>query len=161
MLEENHKDLYQWFLLHQECLLIGDDEYAQQGFLAFADILKQHMDFENNYIFTEVCKLKAPSRWDMHVYRKEHEKIEKLLLNVQEQLQAYLSSSGRMKRLHLLELLEKQSTLRHVLEHHEQREEQDIFLQLTDDVLKPWQQVEQGLERQYKGLKQQLKQLLA
>lgn len=97
----------------------------------------------------------------MGVYRKEHDKIERLLVNVEEQLKQYLLETGRKKRLHLLELLEKQSTLRHMLEHHEQREEQDIFLHLTDDVLAPWQVIQQSLDNSYTPLKEQLKKLLA
>lgn len=160
-LAENHKDLYQWFLLHQECLLLSEDDLAQQAFAAFSDLLQQHIHFENTYVLAELTQLNAALRWPQSVYLKEHEKILKLLAAVNESLQRYSASQGRVKRLCLLELLEQQQTLRNVLEHHEEREEQDLLLALHSDAVK-----EQGYaaylqcELQHASLKQRLKAFL-
>ena len=49
-LQESHKDIMQWFLLHQECLLLGDDSQAKNAFEIFSDYLSQHMDFEDTLV---------------------------------------------------------------------------------------------------------------
>ena len=65
--------------------------------------------------------------WPVKVYRKEHDKIIDLMQKLQSLCHRYFESQGREKRLMCLELIEKQVTLRHVVEHHEQREEQDAL----------------------------------
>ncbi len=128
-LEASHADLNQWFIMHQECLLLANDLLANIAFSRFSQILQWHIDFENNYLlFGELS-----GRWTSKIYLKEHEKLLSMLHQCQQRLASYCQLSGRYKRLALLELLEEQSRFLHVMSHHEQREEQDLFLHLTDN----------------------------
>ncbi|NRB42425.1 MAG: hypothetical protein HRU20_28810 [Pseudomonadales bacterium] len=157
-LEESHKDLMQWFLMHQECLLLGDDSQAQTAFLAFSDFLQTHLQFENSY----VLKTAEDLRWPLKVYQKEHDKLLLMLNKIARLLNAYYPLQGRKKRLALLEVLGYQGSFLHVMEHHEEREEQDLFLQLDDDpaAFKAWQDCEMQLQR-YDEDKVRLKRYLA
>lgn len=159
-LEDNHKDLYQWFLLHQECLLIADDEKARQAYKAFDDFLRQHIQFENEYLLSDLASTDfSQLRWQPNVYLKEHDKVLDLLTNVQVMLHQYFEAKGRIKRLLLLELLEWEGRMRHVIEHHEQREEQDLFLHIADQH-EQWFNLYEPLRLQHEPLRQVLKALL-
>lgn len=158
-LEESHKDLYQWFLLHQECLLLHNDADAQLAFLAFTEYLHAHLEFENQHLLNSVVMTKMPLRWAIPVYEKEHEKLQKMLAKLAMYLQHYYALTGRDKRLALLVLLDEEQTLRHVMEHHEQREEQDLFLHLPDSVVanEEWRDINAMLDNKYSVLKKRLK----
>ncbi len=52
VLRDNHQDLYQWFLFHQECLLLNHEEYAAQCLHVFQSLLKAHIDFENQQLLS-------------------------------------------------------------------------------------------------------------
>lgn len=165
---ESHKDLHQWFLLHQECLLLGYDEHACKTLDVFADYLHQHIDFENNALLplfnldSVVDEAEAIAlRWQPGVYLKEHKKLLTILQKQQQQLRAYIKLQGRRKRLALLEVLDAESTFIHVMEHHEQREEQDLFVQMQilelDSIGLEWQKVDVELDEKYRDYKNQLK----
>lgn len=162
-LEESHKDLHQWFLLHQECLLLqnNENEYAQQAFSVFADFLQQHLQFENAVLLPVLHH--ADLRWGIHVYAKEHEKMQKMLRDVETLLQHFCRLQGREKRLALLDMLDKEQSFYHLMEHHEQREEQDLFLhleKLESSAIRQWLLVEEALHKRHDSFKQHLKQFL-
>lgn len=165
-LQSSHEDLQQWFLLHQECLLLGNDPLAMQALHAFADYLNQHIHFENHTLFTAIADSAGTLRWPLPVYHKEHDKLQKMLQGLQQRTGQYQGFTGRYKRLALLELLDEQQRFRHVMEHHEQREEQDLFLlinQLPEHLflLEQWQQIDRQLLQQFAPLRQSLKAILA
>lgn len=164
-LQESHKDLTQWFLLHQECLLLRDDESSKKAFNVFSDYLNRHIQFENEVVLVSMQSVEDSLRWKVHLYKKEHDKIEKLLVKLEEKLSQYYQLQGRRKRLALLEVLDDEQSFKHVMEHHEQREEDDLFLHLDsvlkEDATEQWLEVNLKLEIQYKDLKHSLKTLLA
>lgn len=126
---EHHKSLYQWFLLHQEGLLTHHIVMAQKAWRVFEGGLRLHLELENEYLFSSTSNVLQTGelRWSKHVYLKEHDKVLKLLDQLSEMLLEFYDFEGRKKRLALLEVLEKQMTFRHVLEHHEEREEMDAL----------------------------------
>lgn len=160
LLTKSHRDLRRWFLFHQECLLLGQDHLAEQCFVAFADYLKAHLQFEDNNLFPLLEKQGLNSRWPLLVYSKEHEKIIALLNKNRDLLADYTKMQGREKRLALLTLLDNQRSFNNVMEHHEEREEMDLFLLLngfdTAALSLQWQQIEQALEQQYKNIDQRI-----
>ena len=145
-LEENHKDIHQWFLMHQECLLLGHGHYAQASLEAFTELLTAHMAFENSHLLASGAETEfGRMRWAASVYLHEHEKILQLVAAVERLFSRWHAEErSRSRRLLLLELLERQLTLRHVIEHHEQREEQDLF-ELIAETSAEWRQVEELL----------------
>ena len=161
-LQESHKDLHQWFLMHQECLLLNYDEQAGIALEIFAETLHAHIHFENSYLLSSTQQLEL--RWLPTVYLKEHEKLLQMLGQLIERLKSYTQLQGRKKRLALLEVLDSEQTLLHVMEHHEEREEQDLFVQMlnieTEGVLPEWLTIEAELQGKHQVFKEQLKQLL-
>lgn len=132
ILEESHKDLYQWFLMHQECLLLQHDEHASACWQAFIACLRHHLEFENQYLLVDGVVDTSTLRWGLIIYQKEHDKVLQKLNELTELFEYYLKQQGRVKRITVLELMEKQVTFRHLLEHHETREEEDLFKQLPE-----------------------------
>lgn len=159
VLTDNHSDIRQWHLLHQECLLLGLDQQAQQSFSAFIAVLRLHIQFENEHLLYQPEAVDSDSlRFALVVYQKEHDKILQLLQQLETDVAQYLQAKGRVKRMLLLDLLEKHFRLAGVLEHHEQREEEDLFLQINHLPLqKLWQQTYAPLEAKLLPFKQQLK----
>lgn len=160
-LEENHKDIYQWFLMHQECLLLGHGHYAQASLEVFTQLLEAHVAFENSHLLSSGAGTDfGRMRWAASVYRQEHEKILQLAGAVECLFTRWHAEErSRTKRLLLLELLERQLTLRHVIEHHEQREEQDLFGFIVEDSAQ-WRQIE-GLLAGYTVLKREISEFLS
>lgn len=151
LLEQSHKKLRQLFVMQQECLLLAEDHWAVLLMSAFADYLRAHLLFENEKVFTLFVGREAGAlRWQVLVYQKEHEKLLQLVNKNQQFLLSYVQLKGREKRLALLELLAMQNQLEHVLEHHEQREESDMFQVLSaqntehlEHLAEQWQAKEQ------------------
>ena len=163
LLEESHKDLHQWFLMHQECLLIHREKECMLAWQAFAEFLAQHLAFENATVIPGVQAMGVTLRWDFVVYTKEHEKLQAMVVDMQEMLDDYNRMQGRTKRLGLLSLLDRQQSLYHVMEHHEEREEKDLFTHLEAldaSAINVWQKKEKELFAQFGPLKEQLKVLL-
>ena len=127
---EHHKDLYQWFLLHQEALLCDELILAGEAWQHFESGLRLHIALENEHLFSDNYSVLELDKltWGVHVYQKEHNKIEDLLDKLSDMLLMFKKITGRKKRLALLGLLEKQISFRQVLEHHEEREERDALL---------------------------------
>ena len=166
-ISEQHKDLFQWFLLHQEALLLNEDDLALASWRAFAEGLKAHIHIENALLFSDDYFQHDTWRWPANIYRKEHEKILKLLTVLTSREESYAKLTGRIKRLALLELLESQVQLRHVVEHHEEREEMDALTQLVlldgvneNDVMHAWQAAQEW-QLNHAALLQDLKQRFA
>lgn len=163
-LQESHKDLTQWFLLHQECLLLNNDEFANKAFAAFSEYLQHHIEFENNIILTAMQPFEDRLRWKLHLYKKEHDKIEQLLGKLDSKLTQYYQMQDRRKRLALLAILESEQLLKHVMEHHEQREEDDLFIYfeelLSENITMQWLTINQQLTERHDEFKQFLKQFL-
>jgi hypothetical protein len=161
-LEESHKDLHQWFLLHQECLLLQNDDYARDAIGVFSTYLYRHIEFENTFVLPAIG-FSDLLHWSVTVYEKEHEKLIRMLDGIQQMLARYYLFSGREKRLALLELLEKEQSFLRVMEHHEQREGQDLFdhlPQLDASVHEQWLQVQETLFLSSDELKQSIKKYL-
>lgn len=166
-LEISHRKLRQLFLMQQECLLLAEDEKAWQLMTVFADYLKAHLLFEEQHLFSLFSdSTKQVLRWQPLVYQKEHEKLLQLLAKNIAMLQSYSKLVGREKRLALLELLAKQNQFEHVLEHHEQREESDLFpalteLQTTEQLNQHWLAIEQDCLASHQIMIKQISQELA
>ncbi len=133
-IEEHHKSLYQWFLFHQESLLCQQDDMAAKAWQVFCEGLRLHIELENTYLFSSQSVLvqEGSLNWPLKVYLKEHDKILDLMRKIDSLSDVYFESTGRKKRLLCLELIEKQVTFRHVLEHHEEREELDVLQNIQD-----------------------------
>lgn len=162
-LQESHQDLQRWFLYHQECLLLAHDNFARQSLAAFSEYLTTHLRFENQQLlpcFSDNSLL----QWPVTVYVKEHEKLLSMLANIEALLQDYVSFVGRKKRLALLTLLDVEQAFCHVMEHHEQREEKDLFVHINmqqADLFSQWHALEMQLQQRHAAFQHELESFLA
>jgi len=158
-LEESHKDLFQWFLFLQESLLLANDKHAKKAFEVFSVFFQAHLAFENQYLLNSTSIEHEHLQWKPLVYQKEHEKLLRMLESLKDELLAYFQLSGRHKRLALLDVLANQQVFRRVMEHHELREEQDLFLHLEayESLSEKWSGINVQLHTQFAKDKDDLK----
>lgn len=161
LLEESHKDLHQWVLMHQEALLLRHENNARVALMGLSEYLHAHVNFENSHILSrddlDEC------RWPVRVYLKEHDKLLSLLDKNHQRFEHFCHLNGRAQRLYLIEYLDSLGSFYHVMEHHEQREEQDLFDRLPADeyIAATWQETESALIEKWRDEKERLKVWLA
>ena len=94
------------------------------------------MRAENRHLLPLLDACSAP-RWGGHVYRAEHDKLLALARSYAQTLDRACQdapSDAEGARRRALALIDAAHPLRHVLEHHEQREEQGMLLELSVDT---------------------------
>lgn len=128
-IQSAHLELNEMLLLHQEALLLLRLDDAARLLAAYERCLALHMRQEELRIFPRHAALAEQGRWSTELYLKEHEKLRQLLAAVGAGL-AEIRAGGldaRQLRRNVLALLEREKTLKGLLEHHEQREESAMF----------------------------------
>ena len=109
--------------------------------------LAQHIDIENTRLLPHVPE---GARWAVRVYRLEHERIALLAEEYQERVQAVVNQppqDAQAGREASLWLLDAAHALRHVLEHHHEREHTALAHELPLHVQQAaWQGVEADLD---------------
>ena len=136
-IDKQHQQLGELFVMHQEALLIQDIELALEIFYSYKALQVAHLTFENEHLLPELAKLND-TRWPHSLYLHEHNKVRDLLdkneLNLNQTQTLLESSSNKEYRRWLIELFEQQKSLKNVLEHHEQREEQGMLCELFEQL---------------------------
>jgi len=130
VLDHYHQRLENLFLCQQEALVEQRFELASQILTHYQALLSAHIQLENSLLLPLHEKVEKP-RWASSLYQREHEKILTLLARAIEKLNAAQSEEGRSLRRLVIELLDYQRTLKGVLEHHEQREQQGLVPELS------------------------------
>jgi len=146
-IETQHKDLFQCFLFFQEALMLNDRAVIAESWQAFHQGLLLHIKFEDECLFSQQYFSDEQWQWRCLVYQKEHQKIIKLLEGLDHKINHFLqldkeralaqfpqSSWSRVQRLMILALIEQSIQLRHVLEHHEEREEKDALIFIQEEL---------------------------
>lgn len=127
LLHHYHCYLQALFELQREALIERDGQLA----VAFADLHRQmlmcHVETEDALMLPLLAQLGKSVRWTPDVYLLEHRKIIKLSDRLIEQLR---SVDERLTRRQSLRLLDERHALMHLLEHHEQREEEAMVVEL-------------------------------
>jgi hypothetical protein len=138
IIHKQHLDLRELFALHQEALLQGHFDVALTCLSNYGACHQAHAKLEEAYLFPEFAKIKHQSKWDVSLYIKEHEKIERLFVKISEDVN-WLSEqnlSESQLRRNIIALLDKEKTFKGLTEHHEEREE-DALLKELDEQLEP------------------------
>jgi hemerythrin HHE cation binding domain-containing protein len=136
IISQQHLELRELFMRHQEALLQGDFEEAIECLNTFKIFLSAHMKIEENYLFPEFVKIERASKWDVSLYEKEHDKINQLYNNIAEDLE-WLSEqdlTDSQTRRNIIALLDKEKTLKGLNEHHEEREEEALLKELDEQL---------------------------
>lgn len=130
VLNHYHQQLESLFRYQQEAIVEQRFELASQILSHYQALLSAHIQLENSLLLPLHEKIEKP-RWASSLYQREHEKILTLLSRANEKLNAAQSEDTRSPRRRVIELLDYQRTIKGVLEHHEQREEQGLVPELS------------------------------
>lgn len=124
---------------HLLAVVAGDFSMALGRFQDWLQALQVHIELEETRLFPHIPE---DARWAARLYRLEHERI---LALARDQLRLLRQVAGNPPREvewvrnRSLDLLDAAHALRHLLEHHHQREEQalaqELPLALQQDVL--------------------------
>lgn len=137
-----HGRLAEVFALHQELLLCAQFEAAELSFESFVSFLNLHMEHEERVLFIAhdtLAEHGEPLRWPAKIYRAEHDKLRAMINRQRQQIKQLLAmseASASELRRQIITVIEYQRVFKNVLEHHEEREEMALLLEL-DRHLQP------------------------
>lgn len=123
-LRREHLQLERLFQRHQLALVTGSTRQAQRCLRRYRELLDAHTRIEDRLLET-VCRLGLATRWPVAAYRAEHRKLSALLDRLCGEIEAL--PDGALPAPRLIELIEREKTLKGVAEHHQAREEQDLY----------------------------------
>lgn len=136
LIHQQHQELQELFARHQEALLQGHLDVAEEWLTHFATCQKAHMQIEEGYLFPEFEKIERTTKWDVTLYEKEHAKINTLYQNIVDDLN-WLSEQDlteSQQRRNIIALLDKEKSLKGLNEHHEEREEEAMLKELDEQL---------------------------
>jgi iron-sulfur cluster repair protein YtfE (RIC family) len=128
-----HETLEALLAAHLDRVVAGDFAAALQRFDAFASRLRAHLRREEATLFPALAQHPAP-RWPLRVYQAEHDRLRLLLCRHRRRLEAPAAAAAEdpiRRRAEALALIDAIHPLRHVLEHHQQREHSGLFAELA------------------------------
>lgn len=96
---------------------------AAQRLLEYEQRLRAHIEFEERHLLPH-CR-GGRSRWAPEVYLAEHRRIEQLLRKALDRLAR--ASRSETTAAAIVALLDGEHTLKHVVEHHHEREEKGLL----------------------------------
>lgn len=136
LIHQQHLELRELFTRHQEALVQGELHEAIEWLENYDILQKAHMQIEERYLFPEFANIEHSSKWDVSLYEKEHVKIKQLSTSIADELK-WLSEqqqNGSQRRRDIIELLDKQKTLKGLNEHHAKREEEAMLKELEQQL---------------------------
>jgi hypothetical protein len=135
-----HQGLDELFLLHQEAVLIGKFDDAIQLLDCFKELHSLHMRFEDDQLIPKLDGLGDRGRWPASLYTDEHNKIQELLLKVENGLLALNTNqpSGKALRRDIITFIEMERLFKGVCEHHQEREETGLLTELDRQTDEKW-----------------------
>ncbi len=135
-----HRDLDQLFFVHQEAVLLGELARAIETLQQFTRAQNTHKDFEDIHLLTRLADLDNPGDWPPSLYSHEHRKITTMLAGLEEDLvqlnkQALTGTALRSK---LIEMLDREKSIKGLCEHHQEREEAGMLPALDAQTDTEW-----------------------
>lgn len=133
--EREHRRLDAQLHAHLLDVAGGDFGCAQRRLQSWRQELTHHIAIEENELLPH---LPGDARWGARVYQLEHERITVLAASYEARLNAVVEHpphSVRARREAVLALLEAVHPLRHLVEHHHQREEMALANELPHALL--------------------------
>lgn len=138
-----HEPLEALLRAHLLAVIGGDFGEALQQLQTWQHALQAHIQLEETRLFPHIPD---HARWAARVYELEHKRITALATDYQHLVQAVASrppATSHQARAASLHVLDAAHALRHLLEHHHQREEKaladELPLALQRSVLLPEQ----------------------
>lgn len=132
--EQQHERLDAQLQAHLLDVVGADFASALQRLQGWRADLARHIEIENTRLLPHVPE---GARWAARVYLLEHERIALLADEYEQRVQAVIAHPPRdepARRRAVLRLLDAAHALRHVLEHHHEREHQALARELPLDL---------------------------
>jgi len=135
-----HQVLIQLFFVHQEAVLVGDLPRAIETLRRYTEALELHKDFEDEHLLPRLAELDDPGDWPVSLYSHEHNKIGDLLPRLEESIIQLNKQglSGTALRAELIELLDREKSIKGLCEHHQEREEAGMLPVLDQQTEETW-----------------------
>lgn len=134
LFEREHRRLDAQLRAHLIELVGVDLPSAQDRFARWWTALARHMEIEEAQLFPRIPE---GARWNERLYRAEHDRIRSLAHEyaaLLRQAAARVPAGHAAPRALVLDLIDRAHPLRHVLEHHHQREEMALAHELPADL---------------------------
>ncbi len=131
LLLQQHIELEDLFARHQEALLERRWEEATRLLEEYCGYLRCHIELEEQYLLPHCAHIETP-RWPIEVYRAEHRRIEQLLRKAAQRLDRGRRGHGTARTI--ISLLDRERTIKDLIEHHHERERQGLFEELRADL---------------------------
>jgi hemerythrin-like domain-containing protein len=132
-LQLTHRELTEYFLLHQEALLELDLELALVHLNDFEQELRAHMEFEEEVLMPVYRRAGSIPGGPVEFFMGEHRRMLEFLARFKESLEPLLKQPPTAVSREVLTLLDAEAAFKRLAEHHNQRE-QNIFFPALDRV---------------------------
>ncbi len=130
-LMELHHGLEELFLEHQEALLALDVDEALRRLAAYERVLLRHMaDEEERFIPVYAARAGRIEGGPVELFLGEHRKMREFLASFAEDLEQMRPRRGTELRRAVLALFDRQAMYKHLVEHHDRREQNVLYPQL-------------------------------
>lgn len=128
-LEREHVSLMTQFRMHQECLVMRESKRALEILICFEGLLLGHMEVEERYLLP-LCEISTDrsGHWGPHVYTQEHKRIREMLASLRMRMAMHsVKSDGGMTASDIIDLLDEEKVLKHLISHHQTREATALY----------------------------------
>ena len=135
-----HHQLDEMFLLHQESLLQARLENAVSTLKSYESCHVLHMNFENDFLIPKYAALPDQGKWDATLYHMEHQKILDLYEKLEQSLIWMVEQDMKLsqERRNIIKLMDREKSFKGLCEHHQEREEASMFLELDRQTDENW-----------------------
>jgi len=135
-----HQQLGKLFFVHQEAIFLADLPRAIETLQRYTEAHDLHKRFEDEHLLTRLAELEDPGDWPASLYSHEHNKINDLLTQLEENLDRLNTRklTGTALRTELIELLDREKSFKGLCEHHQEREETGMLPALDRQTDTAW-----------------------
>jgi hypothetical protein len=135
-----HLQLDELFLLQQEALLQAKLDNALIILNSYKTSHDLHMRFEDDNLIPKYASLLEQGKWDATLYQQEHQKILQLYEKIEHGLTWLLQQDLNPSQLrrNIIKLLDRQKSFKGLCEHHQEREESSLFIELDRQSDASW-----------------------
>jgi hypothetical protein len=135
-----HHQLNELFLLHQEALLQGHLGNAASILSSYESCHALHMQFEDDILLPKYADLEKQGKWDATLYQQEHHKISGLYGKIEQGLKCMAGQSldPSQLRRNIIHLLDREKSYKGLCEHHQEREETSLLVELDRQCDTRW-----------------------
>lgn len=161
-----HRQIDELLMLHQEAVIVQDIVLAEDALKVFSKLLKAHISLEDEHLIPAHQSLNTEKHWQTRVYQEEHLKLHELLSNIRQMVRK--APEQTELRRWVIELIDYERTFKNVMEHHEEREEKGLLLELDHELNKDtlnqlittchlaWQETYDSLREDVEDIRQRL-----